>query len=610
MTSEENNDTREMYLTEDEELIVHNSEQMFGERPKMKSTQNILKRQQFEYWEEMFIELDGNPDTLKILKRNFEENVNKYHVTKLCVPIVNEIKKLPDGEGNVFEFYIEKDRMECTHEKVADIFNHITQGSYIRKQTKPDAKGKPVVLIYKYNSETQLWDQTADLKTHFINVMKLYRAILCQKRVNDIPLNKEIFEEHYTEKDKDEKGIYLKRQKIYCNFMENNSHINAIIDIFKSIVTVEDTLFDLAPEYDKYISFKNGIYDLDTSVFRRRDISDRFTLSLDWDYGKHYNIAIFDDIHEFFNKIQPKQEQKTFTVSFLKYCLRGGNPQALFKMNVGHTAANGKTTEMDIHERAFPLYTDKLDRTIFSKTCTKRHKYAYKLVTSPIRLAYINELDDTKLDEDVLKDFSDGKNMPLEELFNTMCSSTRIQCKLITTSNKDPNLVPDGGIIRRAIIQQYTSRFVSQDAVDSENHKYLLDPTWVDTRFSQDAYKLAYFHFLLKEGRASPVIVPETNLRLVTETLNENDDFLPQLEQHFVITREPTDKVSYLDIQRTFPNMQVRVLNGHLKRLGITYDKNGSTHSIRKVYRGIRKYTQNETDELENDSNLEIEDPE
>jgi len=62
-----------------------------------------------------------------------------------------------------------------------------------------------------------------------------------------------------------------------------------------------------------------------------------------------------------------------------------------------------------------------------------------------------------KLDEDVLKDFSDGKNMPLEELFNTMCNSTRIQCKLITTSNKDPNLLPDGGIIRRAIIQQYTS---------------------------------------------------------------------------------------------------------------------------------------------------------
>ena len=65
------------------------------------------------------------------------------------------------------------------------------------------------VLIYKYNDETQLWDNTIDLKTHFIDTMRTYCALLCQRRTNDIPLNKDTFEEHYIEKDKDEKGIYL-----------------------------------------------------------------------------------------------------------------------------------------------------------------------------------------------------------------------------------------------------------------------------------------------------------------------------------------------------------------------------------------------------------------
>ena len=129
--------------------------------------------------------------------------------------------------------------------------------------------------------------------------------------------------------------------------MECNSNINSIIDIFKSLVTVEDSLFDLAPEYDKYICFRNGIYNLDTSEFRRRDISDRFTESLDWDYKAHYNKAVYDDINEFFTKLQPDLEQRTFTVSFLKYCLRGGNPQAMFKVNIGYTARNGKTSEME-----------------------------------------------------------------------------------------------------------------------------------------------------------------------------------------------------------------------------------------------------------------------
>ena len=93
---------------------------------------------------------------------------------------------------------------------------------------------------------------------------------------------------------------------------------------------------------------------------------------------------------------------------FLKYCLKGGNPQKIFKMNIGYTAANGKTTEMDIHETVFPIYTYKLDRSSFSQNCTKRHKYMLKLVKFPIRLAYINELDDSKLDADFLKEFVDG----------------------------------------------------------------------------------------------------------------------------------------------------------------------------------------------------------
>ena len=57
---------------------------------------------------------------------------------------------------------------------------------------------------------------------------------------------------------------------------------------------------------------------------------------------KHYNEAVFDDVHNSFSKIQPEQEQRTFTIYFLKYCLKGGNPQKLYKMNIGYTAANGK----------------------------------------------------------------------------------------------------------------------------------------------------------------------------------------------------------------------------------------------------------------------------
>ena len=90
-------------------------------------------------------------------------------------------------------------------------------------------------------------------------------------------LNEEYSVEHYSEKDKDEEGIYYKRKKIYRNYIRNNSHIKKILDVFISIVTVEDSLFNLDPKYDKYICFKNGIFNLNTHEFRCRTIRDRFT---------------------------------------------------------------------------------------------------------------------------------------------------------------------------------------------------------------------------------------------------------------------------------------------------------------------------------------------
>ena len=163
------NHGKEYHLTEDEEQVLFKSKQLNGKKPIQLEwdIQMITKQQMLNYWEEMYEELDGNPNTLEHLKTCFEKNVSKSNYDVLCVPIIHAIKKLPRGKEKVFEYFIEYDKMECTHLKVADIFKNITQGSYIRKQTKPDSKGNMKVLIYKYNDETQLWDNTTDLKTHF-----------------------------------------------------------------------------------------------------------------------------------------------------------------------------------------------------------------------------------------------------------------------------------------------------------------------------------------------------------------------------------------------------------------------------------------------------------
>ena len=77
------------------------------------------------------------------------------------------------------------------------------------------------------------------------------------------------------------------------------------------------------------------------------------------------------------------------------------------------------------------------------------------------------------------------------------------------------------------LIQRYESQFVNKKLVDEKSHRYLMNTTWVEDRFSQDKYKLAYFqfHFLLRKGSVSPELyIPEANIQLVQDQVLENDD--------------------------------------------------------------------------------------
>ena len=148
MTSDEEtimNHGEEYHLTEDEEHMLFKSEQFFGKKKEHDSL-IISKQLMFNYWEEMYEELNGNPNTLKNLKTCFLKNIRKSNYDVLCVPIIHEIKKLQGGTSKVFEYYITKDTMECTHLKVANIFNHITQGNYIRRQNKKESDKKSPYL--------------------------------------------------------------------------------------------------------------------------------------------------------------------------------------------------------------------------------------------------------------------------------------------------------------------------------------------------------------------------------------------------------------------------------------------------------------------------------
>ena len=64
--------------------------------------------------------------------------------------------------------------------------------------------------------------------------------------------------------------------------------------------------------------------------------------------------------------------------------------------------------------------------------------------------------------------------------------------------------------------------------------------------------------------------MPETNRKLVTEHVEDNDDTLSTLTEHFKVTKLMTDRLTFSKLCQLFSDMPTRKLH----RVGIVYDKN------------------------------------
>lgn len=148
-----------------------------------------------------------------------------------------------------------------------------------------------------------------------------------------------------------------------------------------------------------------------------------------------------------------------------------------------------------MHHNSFGLYTAKLEKTTFNEGNTKAHKFLIELLCCPIRYAYIEELDRKKLDADLLKDFVGGVSMTVEVMYSTKTTG-RIQAKLATNSNKDMNVDVDKGVLRRGLLQYYTSKFVDKPDASASPPQFQ-KVKGLGTLFLQTRYRRAYLELLL-----------------------------------------------------------------------------------------------------------------
>lgn len=457
-------------------------------------------------------------------------------------------------QGDLFYIYF-KNEWRSEPKKDGELVKHIitnTLTNYLKVVH---------LLIAKREAETTIGTpERADCQNRRCSLYKLERSLTMSKSVKDIFAQL--------------KGILSSKfHKYTFNNGENNDYL---------------------------VHFKNGVYDTKAKLFRQRNRFDYTTKYLDYDYIPRNKIANekYEFVLDFFKKIQPEQTQRDFTLSYLAYGLTGNASKQIFKMNIGYEGSNGKSTEAALHEKCFPIYTSKIAKEILEKGYSKRHKFIIQLYSEPIRLVYFEEIPTKKLDTDFVKDWVDGRQMDIEVMFGTVVKM-RIVSKLLTNSNHDPHFDTDGGLNRRGIIQNYTSRFVESNP-DEANHIYLKDDTFLDI-FEDNEYKNAYFHLLL--NYIDEVKTPQENRDLFKEIVSSGDVVLCEIEKLVDITKCMTDKVHVDRVKEIFPMIGYKDLSNKLKQLGCIYKKDCVVNGLKGVWCGltVKAPPQSDTDTEDND---------
>lgn len=380
----------------------------------------------------------------------------------------------------------------------------------------------------------------------------------------------------------EDKKEEIRMKRKVCNsvrieYSKNTPLNNAFNLLLNKLSCIKcDIEFDVGVDNYYNIQFKNGVYDLKNKIFRSRIQTDYVTKYLNYDFMEINDIdeTTQNEVLNFFQKVQPNKEQCDFTLGYLAYCITGDATKQIFKMNIGHTASNGKSTELAIHEKCFDIYTEKLDNRVLLLGFEKRHKHIINLVKQPVRLVYFEEMPKGKnLDVEFIKDFVDGKKIDCEIMFGTK-DKIKIQAKIMSVSNHDFKCDTDEGILRRGRVQKYESKFVEKNEVNEQEHIYEKIEGF-ENKFDNVLFKNAYFHLLLKY--VDNLHIPKINKDEFKKTAEESDIILNDILETFEFTNNEKDFIGRNEIDKlcNFNKDKFSEYKSKLQSKGCKYNSQG-----------------------------------
>jgi len=288
----------------------------------------------------------------------------------------------------------------------------------------------------------------------------------------------------------------------------------------------DNNFIDKLDDKKYFIAFKNGLYNIKQNRFEKgiKD-TDYLTETIPYNYMSS-NDEDKQKVRGILYKIcNCYEEHLEYYLSILGYSMIG-DPEKEKSMYflIGNKGNNGKSLIMNTLADIMPNYCKKIDRLTFEEDYKKSNKNLISVKGK--RIIYLEELSEKKLNIELLKEYSDGKNIEVEIVYGTT-EKNNIGSKLFFCSNPTPNLKTDGGIANGYKQLSFNYSFEPSNTYDDYETLQFIQNNNLQDELKEDL-NYAMISLLIDYAYNYTVIkkidIPKDFLESQKETIESNDE--------------------------------------------------------------------------------------
>lgn len=361
------------------------------------------------------------------------------------------------------------------------------------------------------------------------------------------------------------------------------------------------------------IHFNNGYMDLNDLKFKPRQMGEHYiTHFIDRDYkasSKAQQEAVLKPVRQVYPIIED-MNCITMSIGSALSGLSQRDQDTLFLLGQG---SSGKSFILQLTEQAIGCYFKEMKNDTFSQSNNHINKILNTYQSNPqIRISWVNEMEDTKIDASLFKTFCDGK-LTTTVLYEDGSFSVEHFSKAVITANTMPNIKVDTGVSRRFRGYTHKSSFTDnkQDVNEKEN-VYFKNKGLLDELVKQNLMN-AWFDILAHSCHSwlkGEAIAFTDNFDETKDSVILTNDWIQDfIDVNLIITNNPVDRIGksamHDALRVQYPNKHLSPLQllTCLKDKKVKYDPKLRCEKVQGCYTCVK--FQNDDDSNEDTNSLD-----